>query len=38
MKRLVFGKKTALPYLRNQDGKTVKAETEKINDLLQISS
>ena len=27
-------KKTALPSLRSQDWKTVKAETEKINDLI----
>ena len=27
-------KKTTLPSLRNQDGRTVKAETEKVNDLL----
>ena len=28
------GKKTALPSLRNQDWKTVKVETEKINELF----
>ena len=27
-------KKTTLPSLRNQDGGTVKSETEKVNDLL----
>ena len=34
MKRIMSEKKTALPSLRNQDWKTVKAETEKINDIL----
>ena len=27
-------KKTTLPSLRNQNQKTVKSETEKVNDLL----
>ena len=27
-------KKTTLPSLRNQDWRTVKSETEKVNDLL----
>ena len=36
MKRLISMKKTALPSLRKQDWKTVKAETEKINDITNI--
>ena len=28
-------KKTTLPYLMNQEWKTVKSETEKVNDLLR---
>ena len=34
MERIMSEKKTASSYLRNPDSKTVKAETEKINDLL----
>ena len=34
MKRIISKKKTALPSLRNQEWKTVKSETEKINNLL----
>ena len=33
MKRIMSEKKTALPSLRNQDWKTVKVETGKINGL-----
>ena len=32
--RIISEKKTRLPSLRNQDWKTVKAKTEKINELL----
>ena len=31
----MFEKKTALPSLRNQNWRTVKYETEKVNDLLK---
>ena len=34
LKRIMYKKKTRLPSLRYQDWSTVKAETEKINDLL----
>ena len=34
MKRIMSKKKTTLPSLSNQDWKTVKAETEKVNKLL----
>ena len=34
IKRIISEKKTTLPLLRNQDWNTVKAETEKINELL----
>ena len=27
-------KKTTFPFLKNQDWRTVKSETEKVNDLL----
>ena len=33
LKRIMSEKKTSLPSLRNQDWKTVKAETAKINEL-----
>ena len=36
LKRITFEKKTRLPSLRNQDWKTVKAETGKINELTDI--
>ena len=32
MKRILSEKKTTLPSLRNQDWRTVKSETEKVND------
>ncbi len=32
--RIMSEKKTTLPSLRNQDLRTVKSETEKVNDLL----
>ena len=32
IKRIMPEKKTTLPSLRNQDWKTVKSETEKVND------
>ena len=31
LKKIMSEKKTRLPWLRNQDWKTVKAETQKIN-------
>ena len=34
LKRIMYDQKTRLPSLRNQDWRTVKAETEKINKLL----
>ena len=34
IKRVVSEKKTNLPSLRNQDWRTVKSKTEKVNDLL----
>ena len=34
VKRIMSEKKTTLPSLRNQDWRTVKSETEKVNDLL----
>ena len=34
LKRILSEKKIVLPSLRNQDWKTVKAETVKINDLI----
>ena len=34
MKSFMYEKKTTLLSIENQDLKTVKAETEKINDLL----
>ena len=34
MKRIMSEKKTALPSLKNQDWKTIKAKLKKINDLL----
>ena len=34
MKRIMSEKKTKLPSLRNQDLRTVKSKTEKINELL----
>ena len=34
MKRTMSEKRTTLPSLRNQNRKTVKVETEKINELL----
>ena len=38
-KKVMSEKKTTLPYLRNQDWKTVKLETGKIGELLtQIST
>ena len=38
LKRVMFEKKIRLPSLRNQDWKTVKAETEKINEFTHIST
>ena len=34
IKRIMSEKKTTLPSLRNKDWRTVKSETEKVNDLL----
>ena len=34
MKRIMSEKKTTLPSLSNQDWKTVKVETDNINNLL----
>ena len=34
LKRIMSEKKTTLPSLRNQDGKTARVETYKINELL----
>ena len=34
MKRIMSEKKTTLPSLRSQDWRTVKIETETVNDLL----
>ena len=34
LNRIISAKKTALPSLRNQNWKTVKTETKKINKLL----
>ena len=34
IKRIMSEKKTSLPSVRNQDWRTIKSETEKINDLL----
>ena len=34
IKRIMFERKTTLPSIRNQDWRTVKSETEKMNDLL----
>ena len=34
LKRIMSEKKTRLPSIRNQDWKTIKTETEKINELL----
>ena len=36
IKRIMFEKKTTLQLLRNQNWKTVKTETEKINKLTHI--
>ena len=34
MKKIITEKKTTLPFLKSQDGKKVKRETEKGNRLL----
>ena len=34
IKRTITEKKTTLPSLKNQDRRTLKSETEKVNDLL----
>ena len=34
LKRIMSEKKTGLPSLRNQDWRTIKTKTEKINKLL----
>ena len=34
MKRIMFKKKSTFPSLRNQDLKTVKAGSQKVNELL----
>ena len=35
MKRVMSEKKTTLSSLRNQDWRTVKSKTKKVNDLLR---
>ena len=34
IRRILSEKKTTLPSFRNQDWRSVKSETEKVNDLL----
>ena len=35
MKRIMSEKKTTLPFLRDQNWRTVKSKTEKMDDLLK---
>ena len=37
IRRIMSEKKTTFPSLGNQDWRTVKSETEKVNEFFQIS-